>query len=119
MSMNDLMTRAEANALHRPPTDEEAAHRWAVGRLTDGESLCLETFSEFIATATNVLKPTRSHPVMYGPASDAELVKLILSCQRDDMTLAAVKELRARYLADDYTKRCIADEVRVYLGEPA
>lgn len=113
----DTLTRAEANALHCPPTDQEGAHRWAVGRLTDGEEYCLETFAEWVATLDWTRKPLLvKQPRICGATADAELVKLLLQADDDGLILATVRELRARYLADEYTQRCIAGEVDVYLG---
>jgi hypothetical protein len=100
--------------------DTTSAEIFAREQVTNGEDLCRETFGEWLVTLDWIRKPLLvKQGLICGTASDAELLKLVLSCDHDVMTLAAVKELRARYLADAYTQRVISDEVGRALGEPA
>lgn len=92
-------------------------NEFAVAQVT-GEStdLTVETFSEFVAK----FDEEREHMLtgstaLRGPISNADLLKLVLrdpirSASSIFMTLDALAELRARYLADDYTQRVIASE---------
>lgn len=70
----------------------------------------LETFTEYLASVSDAPEPIISGTTWLRPnASGADLLKLMLS---DDGTsksvvLAALGELRARYLADKYTQRVI------------
>jgi hypothetical protein len=101
----------------------EAATEFAQSQvLGENADLTAETFGEFVAC----FGEEREHMLtsatsLRGPISNAELFKLVM---RDPMksagsifiTLDALSELRARYLADDYTKRVIANESDRYMG---
>jgi hypothetical protein len=94
----------------------EAAHPHAVAAVcgTDAD-LTAETFSEFVVLACDDAerKPMLSKPAgwVLGPISSPELVSLLLTNHSDAMLAAAVRELRARYLAADHTKAAIDNEV--------
>ncbi|QIM51596.1 hypothetical protein [Hydrogenophaga crocea] len=78
--------------------------------------LTCETFSEWVATFESDLTPTLHKPTLiYGAVSNPELLKVILSNKSDELVLAAVKELRARYLADGYTQKVIEGLVSEYM----
>lgn len=76
-------------------------------------NLTLETLGEFIATVDE----SREHLLvksmhLLGPISTAEIITLWLEKDLPDAFLAAaMRELKARYLDADYTKRVIDSEV--------
>lgn len=94
---------------NQPDVDDGPAVEWATEQITgDNSELTAETFTEFLMSADESRLPLLVSPSnLLGPISTTDLTKLLLQCRDDDFTLAAVKELRARYLADDYTKRVI------------
>lgn len=102
-----------------PDTTQAEIH--AREQVTGGDAdLTCETFSEWVACFDGNLQPTLHKPTLIcGAASNPELLKVVLSNTNDALVLAAVKELRARYLADEYTRHVMDDEVGRYLGEPA
>lgn len=114
----ETLEKRESSGVDRVRIPSEAAQRYGVEKLTDGEDYCLETFSEWVATVDWTRKPLQvKQPRICGATADAELVKLLLQAEDDGLILATVRELRARYLADDYTQRCIQGEIDAYMGD--
>jgi hypothetical protein len=105
------------NARFQP--DEDDAQEWATGQLCGGDpDLTTQTFAEFCNTSSNAREPLLTQSVaLLGPISSAKLVCLLLNATVSDEMLGAVaRELRARYLADDFTKQNIEGQIGVYLG---
>ena len=105
------------NARFQP--DEDDAQEWATGQLCGADpDLTTQTFAVFCDSSSNAREPllTQCGSLM-GPISSADLVGLLLNAQATDEMLAAVaREVRARYLADDFTKQNIEGQIGVYLG---
>jgi hypothetical protein len=101
--------------------DATKAEIHAREQVTGGNAdLTCETFSEWVACFDGTAQPTLHKPTLIcGAVSNPELLKVILSNDSDTLILAAVKELRARYLADAYTRHVISDEVGRCRGEHA
>lgn len=98
----------DRNAPWNQPDDSEAvAH--AEDQVSGGDlELTSDTLGEFLREASDVRTPTLTYPdVLLGPVSTGELIKLVLQCKDNDMVLDAIREIRARYLADSHTKRVI------------
>ena len=77
--------------------------------------------SEFIATVgeerTNVLTKT---PMLRGPISSAELLRLMLDRRNSDQIIAAAtRELSSRYLDDRYTRKVVDNALDRFLGVTA
>lgn len=93
----------------------ESAEVWAVRQVTgDNCDLTTETFAEFIAKAGEEREPVQSkeaRPYLCGPISNVELLMTMFRSSDFAHCAAACFELRARFLADDYTRRVIDSEV--------
>lgn len=86
----------------------QSAVRHATAFLTGGDAgLTQEAFAEFIISDDHQVRRPLLVPcagLIFGMASDAELLLLLLTGDSDQQLGAAVCELRARYLASDHTK---------------
>lgn len=93
--------------------DGDPALDWATEQVTGSDlDLTAETFTEYLCNvAPGRVAPLVATPVLTGPVGMDDLLKLLLQPGAPDaMVLAAVHELRARYLADAYTRRVIESQ---------
>lgn len=76
-------------------------------------SLTTETLGEFLATVDEDRAPVLTKtPVLRGPISSAELLKLMLNRRNsDEIVAAATRELASRYLDCAYTRKVIGLEL--------
>lgn len=99
--------------------DDDMAEGWAIGQLCgDDADLTTQTFAMFCDGSSNTREPllTKSTALL-GPISSADLIGLLLNGKASDEMLAAVcREVRARYLADDWTQQNIAGQIKVFTG---
>lgn len=99
----------------------DAAFKHAAAYVTGGDAeLTRETLVEFLSTqGYHDPAPMSTNPPGWttGPASNADLVCILLYNQSDAMTATAVRELRARLLAAPYTKQVIDLEVDRLVGD--
>lgn len=95
--------------------DTSSAECWAFRQVTgDNCDLTTETFAEFIAHCgeeRELVSSKEALPYIAGPISNIELLMTIFRADDFAHCAAACFELRARYLADSYTRRVIGSEV--------
>lgn len=99
--------------------DETPAFQWAVDQVTGSDAdLTCEVFGEWIANLDGSREGLiEKSAVLLGPISSTELLRLVLQGKHDAMVLDAVRELRARYVADEYTGSAINRRVAEYFAE--
>ena len=109
--------RAPWNA---PDTDTAEGHalRQVCG---DDVNATTQALGEFIAGVDGARLPVLSKtPLLRGPISSAELLKMMLDHRNTDAVIAAAtRELAFRYLSDDYTRKVIDSEMERFMGEVA
>ena len=114
------MTYANYEPYTRPSRAEEEQHRradwaqcWAVEQVIgDNVELTTETLCQFLPDLDEERQPLLTQSDwLRGPIGSSQLLQLMFNRRNTDHVIAAAtRELAARYLSCDYTKRVIQDE---------
>jgi hypothetical protein len=107
--------------LEAAEVQRDAARPHAVAFITGGDAeLTGETFAEFAASHLSDETPlpllTKPAGWVQGPVSNARLLCLLLTNVSDAMTATAIRELRARYVADPYTQTVVDGQIDKLVG---
>lgn len=98
-----------------------AARRHAEAYATGGDpGVTQEAFAEFIQGHQHQERRALladSSGLIFGPASDAELLRMLLNGSSDQQLAAVARELRARYIAAEYTQTEIARVAETLMHE--